>query len=530
MTRKVALLLGVVAALVVKPPHARALDAEAFGQVRAFHERVPEAFLATRLTREPTPVPGAIERWSGQLFAVGRTWDQPMPGLVWQLGLDTGLIEVSGAGAFGDGRDLGRHAAETLFIGETFIDVQPYRDGRLVLRAGKLRPRFGRGAIFDAYAFGALADLDLRYTEGAPPVAFRAWAGLPSGRFNDELKSSPLFNARATIEPKRGLELSLLGALFLDRDDALAPTVSRALIRRTSSLWDGPSAVGDVVFDRLATTIDERTGTRGTVGWLGGDVEWHRGRWRVQLTGLAALGTVETALDADGAEADLARLRSALDLIAVTRIADPAARRERLIANAEGVRQLQSGLEQGIDGVRRDLVAGFVLLEAAAPVLQAVDLESFFIWSSGEDGAAFLDSSDRLSSFPSVAPLLPLTDIFFGGSTAPSQQTPSFSSLAPDGSGVLGAGLGPRAALGPFDLSALVAVLWSDVPPPDRDGDRFYGVEVDASVTWFFGRHFQAFVRGAYLATGDYFGDAPPAVQVFGGLGLDASTVRGLWD
>jgi len=511
------------------PRPAVALEAEAFGQTRAFYERLPEAFLASRLTREPEATPGSTDRLSGQLFLAGRVWDQPFPGLVWNVGLDTGLLDLSGAALTGDGRVIEDHLAETWLLGATYVDVQPFADGSLVLRAGKLRPQIGNGAIFDAYGLGGLVDLDLRYTESELPFALRVWGGLPSGRFDGELKSSPLLSARATFEPAEGLELSCFGAAFFDRDDALAPTASRALIRRAGVVWNGASDVADAVFARVANLIEADTGTRGTLGWAGAEIAWTRRRFRLSLTGIASFGTIETRLDEASADARLERLRNELDFLAILQTDDPVELLRRRRANAVGVQQLDQSLETAVSGARRNTVGGFLLAEIAAPIARDVDLHGFAVWSRGEDGVEFADPRDGYSGFVSIAPLLPLTYIFFSGSTAPSQQAPSFSSVAPEGSGVLGFGLGPRAVAGAFDFSGTVAALWSDVPPPDRDAARFYGVEVDGGARWFLARYFHLFLQGAWFATGSYFGDAPAAAQVFGGVGGDFSTVDAIF-
>jgi hypothetical protein len=526
---RVGLICATVSAFMVSavsPRFAGAVEAEVFGRARAFYDRLPDAFAATRLTREPVDTPGASERLSAQLFAAGRIWGQPVPGLVLQLGLDTGLIDVSGDGVFGDGRELDRHAAETLFLGETFVDVQPLEDGSFLLRAGKLRPRFGRGAIFDAYAFGARADWDLRLTDRGPPLRFELWGGVPSARFDDTLKQSPLLHARVTVEPVTALELAGLGAVLFDNDDALQTRAASAFVRRAGSVWDGASEVADVVFDDIATLLEEDTGTRGTVGWAGVELGWHRRGWSVELTALLSFGRFTTTIDDAAAAERLDALNVRLDRLAAF-IPDPGDRARRIRQNRVAVEQLSNQLSSAVDGVDRSLFGGFVLLETNAPLTSWLDAHGFFIWASGEDGLEFANPDDGLGGYVGIAPLLPLTDIFFSGSTAPSQQTPTFASVAPEGSGVLGFGLGPRMLLGPVELDAVAAVLWSDVPPPDRPGDRFFGIEANLGATVFLGRNFHLFAEGAVFATGDYFGGAPAAVQVFGGFGGEIGTMDG---
>lgn len=518
---KIALI--VLSLLAAKPAPAHAVEAEVYGRARLFYERLPDAFLATRLTREPEVVTGANDLASGQLFAVGRVWGQALPALGWQLGFDTGLISVDERGATGDGVALGTHVLQTWLLGETFLDLQPIRDGRLLMRAGKLRPQIGAGAIFDAYAFGGLVDYDLRYTPGAPPVALRAFAGLPSGRFDEELKSSPLFSLEAVVEPVDGLELKALGALFIDGDDALAPVVGRALVRRAGVVWNGPGEVADLAFDRVAGLLENDLETRGEVGWVGGEIRWRQRRWRVQLTGIASLGRVETSIVNGASDAAFSGLRDTLFVVGAN-IRDPDNRARFLASSARSVEQLQSSVESGVERVVRDTRGFLGLAQVDAPLAPRLDLSGFFIVGTGEDGAAFADPSDALSGFSSVAPLLPFTDILFSGSTAPSQQSPSFSTVAPEGSGVWGVGLGPRYRAGPVDLDATAALAWSDVPPPDREAARFFGLELNGGIAWLFAPSFYVYARGAWLATGSYFGAAPDAFQLFGGVGFDAST------
>jgi hypothetical protein len=241
------------------------------------------------------------------------------------------------------------------------------------------------------------------------------------------------------------------------------------------------------------------TGTSGWLGWFGGWVEGRQDWGGIRLDGIAGVGSVDVqgtaALGGQTVEVPV-RLRSA-----------------------------------------------FFKAEAWA---EARDhrFQLFFVALTGDDDLG--PPGDRsYGAFPSLAPVLPLTAIFFSGTSAPIQQQPVVQNLAPDGAGLLAPGGGWSVLWGPVGLSVVVAGLFNDASSslvraidaldrrfPNRElpgpsaGARLYGVETNLSADWMVHRHVILAAEGAWLATGGALGPAPDAWQLLLGVTVLADRVQ----
>ncbi|MGF1511577.1 MAG: hypothetical protein ACFB9M_18945 [Myxococcota bacterium] len=468
---------------------ANAVEVSGTGFARGAVQSTPDILGLTQITslqdigaRRRADDPDArLESVGAQLFTRISARGQPLPGLLWRITLDTGLIDFTDDGVFGDGRPFGEHARTTALLGSTYLDVQPRADGTMVLRFGKLRPRVGDGAIFDAAAFGGLFDFDLSLLRDPIPFAVTLSAFLPDGRFTEDLKTSPLVNLEVRF-PFTFFEVGTFGALFWDDEGAFVP-----LVRFPAFVSDGLEGASV-------------NSTRGPLAWTGAWFEWRSPALLVRIDGMLGLGRTTVS-----GQLPVSRGRAPV----VT--SEPFEERVRLL----------SGL------VKAELDLSWDRFGASP----------FFLFLTGDDDLG--PPGDRtFAAFPSLAPVVPFTSIFLAGTSSPVQQQPSLQNLAPDGSGLIAPGMRGSVGVGPLELAATVAGLFSLFPPAleglravgpaferaipesvDPEA-RLYGVEVDFDVTWFLGSHWAATLESAYFATGGVFGNAPDAYQLLVGIGF----------
>lgn len=503
---RVTLLL--VALLTPKLAHAAELRVDVLQ--RLFGSSIPEVLEVSAIRR---PVPGQSAsapdpRLAYQLRLLADVDTRPTDALGLRLGLDSGLFEVRDDGVYIDFREGFASWAESLGLGETWAELQLGARGVALLRAGKLRPRLGGGAIFDAYAFGVYADLDLRLLDAPAPFFGRLHALLPDGTFTSRAKTSPLLSLELGVEPTRGLELRLVGLLFFDREGLTAPIFAdaygRGVLERAGAflatrprLNAGVPSCGDagaLLLSDCLTALYNRglvgfeLDTRAVLGWAGIDAEWSWSRrGRARALALVGLGHVQVATTPDG---------GFLDLLASSGAGE-----------RPGAAQLFERLEP--EGSLR--VLSFLgLLESELWLGEQLALEGFFLAQSGDPGLR--DPSDTYNGFLALAPLLPYTSIFFGGAVLTSLATPVVASTSPDGAGLLAAGLGfsvwPAERLRLGAVGAVLSALSTSALAPSA----YMGTELNASAhLWLIGARLALVADGAMLLPGAYFGPETPA-------------------
>lgn len=483
---------------------------------RLFIEYLPQALEASAIRLPETTPTDGTHRLEYQLHAQAVLRGRPTDVLGLQLGLDTGLFSVSGRGAQIDARDLDKALLQTGLLGETHAEVQLGASGFVLVRAGKLRPTLGAGAIFDAYALGLMLDVDLSYLDAAPNLFARAHLLLPDPTFTDRLKHSPLINLEAGWRGEGRDKVVLMGAVFFDRDNALEPLFRDAMTRggllRLSEnldqrveaiaaprLREAARATSAQLMRDLVTRYNAGDGGfdvtgSGTAGWLGLLADLEAGPLLLQARAILGLGQMQS------------RVQAGTELQATLR--------ERL---ANFPNQGQAVIDALDKQGTVPLLAYFVSLDAELELMPELSAHAFALVISGEDRLS-LGANDPYNGFISLAPLLPYTSLFFRGGVATQLSSPTVASMAPDGAGVLGGGLGLNAWFKPVHVQAVVAALGSEVQSAFASG-RWYGVEANLGVHSALGELFELGADVAVFLPGSYFGEGVPvAVQAISTL------------
>lgn len=514
--------LGALVALLAPRPGA-ALEVDARLEQRLFARSVPEAVLLSQLRYPGLTTVERAERLAYQLRAAGHVEGRPSDSWGLRVGLDSGLLELADDGAFLDGRDPGRQISKTLLLGPTWAEWQSPGSGAVLVRAGKSRPRIGDGAIFDAYAFGLLVDLDLGLAAPEHPWRARAQVLFPSGNLEADTFESPLFEASVGYRARRHLEVGAFVAAYLDRG-AVGPVLSDALLRgQAAALDDAFSAIADVLEanpcppggatnprnglsclrDGLLVAANEgRIGfssqTRGYLGWAGATGRVGGARWSVEGLAVFGFGKIDLGFEPDR---DLSGAFS-----------------EGLARLPRRGGELAERVEGRLSGTRAVTVSSWLAqLTGRWSPLERLTVDGFALILSGDDGLAVADAADtRYAGFVSLAPLLAHTSIFFNGGLATAVASPTASALAPDAAGLAAGGLGATVDLGDrVRLRGVVAAMAALEPSPD--GDRFEGVELNLLADAIVLDELRLFVDAAVFVPGPYFGDVPAGYQVIVG-------------
>lgn len=507
-------------ALASAPRLSGAVDGELQVSTRGYAQTIPEEVLFSRLRTGPrTATTLAAEVASVQAHALGHLEHRLIPEVGLRLGLDTGLLEVIVSDAedrlLVDGVDAETRFVETLFLGETYVDLQLGPSGVVEVRLGKLRPRIAAGAVLDAYGFGVDLDVDLSLLEASSPWSFRLLAFLPRATFADFSAKSPFVEVEASARLDPRLTVTWLLAGLWDGDDGAAPVlrdaIARGGIERLRATED--RLVGELpprvrpaaerAFDRLSARVGRFAGagdlyvvsTEGWLGWSGAMLDLRMPGLSLEAVALVGFGEVDVVVEPD-------RLYEVLALIDLGPLA------ERALA------------EQSAQG-RVPLLSGLFQVTLRGRLFEDVDLELFALGLTGDTGLfPDEDGEDRYSSFVALAPLLTHTSLFFGGGIASSLASPTVASPAPDGAGLLAGGAFIDAYPGDtFHLRSGLAVMASLVESL-ATGGRVHGVEGNVLFDALLGEGLLAFVDLAVLVPMDYYGDLPPAFQAIGGLAL----------
>ncbi|MEO1228531.1 MAG: hypothetical protein AAFZ18_06480 [Myxococcota bacterium] len=493
------------------------LEGELRVSARGFAQSIPEEVLFSQLRTGTLASTTTADRLSLQLHGLGHLEGRPFRELGVRVGLDTGLVELAtgfgdGVRVLIDGREAGTRFEETAFIGESWIELELGKNGVFELRLGKLRPRIGAGAIFDAYAFGARVDVDLSLVD-ALPIAFRAHALLPDGTFTDRSKQSPFFDLEVSVPVGRQGTVRFLGAILVDGDDGAATVLQDAVVRggieqlealEAEIVPELRPAIQPAVergFDRLAAGLERLSestalyliSSSGWLGWLGSSFEASWPAFRIE--GSALLGLGEVTLDITPDLVLEAFAENELGPIVSEVLAD----------------QSQSGPVS--------VLSGFAQLQAHFTVSSEVQLRAFGLAMTGDTGLfPSSDGARQYGSFVGLAPFLPYTSLFFQGGVAGALASPTVASPAPDGAGLLAAGLGCDAfPIEPVLVRASLSIMGSTVPS-EATGGRVYGMEGDIAVDWLIAPGILASIDLAAFVPMDYYGDLDVGLQAIAGF------------
>ena len=491
---------------------AQALDSGLRVSTQGFLSRVPDEVLVSRLRTATLSSASASQQLSLQLHGLGHIAGRPRPELELRLGLDTGLVELLAeeegpTRVLVDGRAFESAFPETLFLGETFIEGELGRNGVLELRAGKLRPRLGGGALFDAYGLGVYADLDLNLIRRTLPLSFRIWAMIPDATFTSQSKRSPFVDLEAALQLGIGGELRMLTAFAWDGDDGAAPVLQDALTRgaleRLAETRDDVAMNRPAVeraFERLAARIEAQAAvgspyvlnTEGWLGWSGAVLSFQNERLDVELVGLVGFGQLDVEIDP----------------ITVAEVF-------RTELGTLGNRALD---EQRAEGPV-SLLSGFGQATIRFSIFEEVALDAFILAMSGDGGLRpGANARSSYSSFVSLAPLLTHTSLFFNGGVGTSLASPTLASPAPDGAGLLSSGLFVDAFPNEWLHVRSGLAIMASTEPSLATGGRLYGLEGNMIVDMLFAERFLALLDVAVLAPLDYYGSLEAGVQAILGI------------
>lgn len=501
-------------ALIAAPSTARALEWELLLSNRFYAESIAEEILEAQLRVPNARNEQPKTHLAYQLHAIGAVRGRPTDLLGLELGLDTGLFDLSKDGLTADGAPIGERAKETLFLGETFVDLQFGETGVVELRAGKLRPRIGAGAIFDAYAFGVTADWDQSLVDRESPWRARLHAMLPDATFTAQSKQSPLFAAELGYELVEDSELRLFGAAFVDTENGLTPVLADAVFRgRLFAARDAIAAafpnLGRSMFrDEVQGRVNEgyRSGvlrydveSSGAIGWLGLTAKTKRDDYELAGAFIVGLGSIHMKSTAneglravvDGIERELPRIGAI-----IAPILDPETERARDVS----------------------MLSYFADVTAKYHFSPEYAVDAFAVLMSGDRG--LFDDGDRYSSFVGLAPLLPFTAIFFRGGVATSLASPAVVSSAPDGAGLGGGGVGVELTLAESFSAHLGGAALVATVPSRATSSSFYGLEANLETDVQVADFLVLSAQGAIFRPGSYFGDLPVGYQLIAGAHL----------
>ena len=488
-------------------PRAMALDVSGQTFHRFFSETVSE-----RINR------GFLYPTAYQANFRGRLRLRPTDVLTLQLGLDSGLLEIAEQGLRVDGLDFGERARETLFLGRTYSELQLGKNGFLQLRAGKLRPRIAGGALYDAYAFGGFLDLDFSLLSARLPLSLRVSAYLPSGDFTSVNKTSPLLSARAAYRVSEHTTVTGLASFLLSREDGAAVIVEDALVRgqveqmRTNvstfirdSVRPVNQSAAEEGFARLFESLDQARDedglgydvtSEGTLGWVGGSVSLDLSPVSLSVTALHGFGSLDVTSSPN--DVFVAFVRESI----LTRAPEL---QEQFLADQRGDKQLR-------------LSSWFLNAEVAWEVSSIVQLKTFSLFQTGDDGLLPSQNQETYRGFVSVAPLVTYTSIFLAGGVGANLATPSVSTLAPNGAGLLMFGGGVDVQPDPLVSVHLVgAGFWAGETTGEGPGTK-YGDEVNLSAEYQLLDYFAVLGDFGVFVPGDYFGDTSAGYQLILGV------------
>lgn len=512
-------------------------------------ESIPEALTRSMLRGPDIPLAPSDHFAAYEAHLLGQIERRLTEAVFVDLSLDSGLLSASSRGLTLDGRPADEAIGETLLLGETFVEGQIGETGWLAIQAGKLRPNLGDGALFNAYAFGFLVDLDLTLLDAPDrlPLSFRVQAYMPDGTISKRLKESPVIEAEATLHLGRRTHVRLLGALFFDTQDVLAHLLGEAFGRGRLEAFGNQAAtiaanfeseygsvfaneVDAILLDYLGTATEAFNAgeigfdirSRGFLAWTGVSLAWQaRPDLSLRLTALASLGTSDLRVSPDEAHrafildasnrrllpavtAAIQRRRPDLSAGAVDRLARAATDRlshaieAETLADAEGSHQLA-------------LSAYFAQGELEYRLTDAIAISLFGVLASGDraqiQGATRADQGPpSYHGFVSLSPFLPYTSIFFNGGVATNSASSTVVSVAPDGAGLAAVGLRTDAQFGDLLFAALTLARMHALAPLDV-GRTHYGTEADIALTFTPIASITPEIQGAFFFPGGYFGD-----------------------
>jgi hypothetical protein len=374
--------------------------------------------------------------------------------------------------ATSNGRPVPDELHQTLLLREAYAAVALGPARFATVRAGRRRLAVADGFVYDDYATGAEAALDL----GAigPPLSLSVAAFEPSRDLPRRARDvSPMVAARVDWLPSLFEHAGVFFAAYRDRGGGMAELLRDALVERfaTEILRATAPADASAAADRLAVLEAAPAESDATLAWFGTSgtlVPW-RGQ---RLTWTGAL------------------LRGRVDWIRAAIRPDPEQPPATLAEDLQ-LRGHLASLQWDVDlGWRVTAGASFLLLSGGELPRRA----------PGSTGPI----TGTYDGFLGVAPFITRTNLFFGGGLSETFADRRAAAPGVNGRGVVAPGLSlgwdPR-----DDVGVRVSGTWLRADAPGPFGGLVYGTEVDLEITWQLARWLQVGAEADALFPGDFF-------------------------
>jgi hypothetical protein len=378
-----------------------------------------------------------------------------------------------------NGRPFGDEVRQTLLLREAYLALAMGRAGFASLRLGRKRITVGDGFIYDDYALGIEADLDV----GAigPQWDLGAAVFYPTRDFPQDALRSPMAYLRFDYLPSL-FEHAGLFAAFAHDETGSVPELFRSSVLesdvvRLQGTAQGSPAHADASL-RLAATLARRLSGTSNLAWLGtsGHLilgEGHHASW----TGALLLGRASLLL--------------------------PQARGQPSIAVDDSV------------------FGQLAWLRYRKEVAQGLFLGGFFLLLSGDlppSEKNRLGLSRHYGGFLGIAPYVTATNLFFSGGISESFASRQATAPGVNARGVIAPGLAASWDPHPSLLADLKAA-WLLAEEAGPYGGRVYGPEVDLNLTFSPLKWLALSAEADVLWLGDFFPERRPVVKLV--LGVD---------
>jgi hypothetical protein len=377
-----------------------------------------------------------------------------------------------------NGRAAGEELRQTLFVRQAYAAWSFGRAGFATLRAGRKRISVADGFVYDDYATGVEAALDL----GAigPPFQLGASLFQPTRDLPSSVEGiSPVLALRADWLPSLFEHAGIFAAFHRDRSGSVAELFRSAIVEQLVGRLDqedeGTLAYKEAA-NLLARVLDRPMTSSATTLWLGTSgslAPWSGGR--LEWTGAVLTGRVDRVGAGPNGEAT---------------VAQEVTLRGRLVSLT---------LEQGL-GERVTLSGSFLSMSGGT------------FPSSHREGLVTVPGTGSYGGFLGISPYVPATNLFFQGGLSDAYDARQATAPGVNGRGVLGpiAGIASRPAAG-VEVEARAAWLLSATRGPL--GGRVYGPEADLEIAWTPLKWLTVGAEADVLWPGDFFAGHDPVYK-----------------
>lgn len=382
--------------------------------------------------------------------------------------VDSGEVRVGATldppvdGIAADGRPIIDQLGSGAFIREIGLLLGPRG---FTLALGRRRSRVADGLVYDDFGTGASLTADFGQLKLAP-LSVGASAHVVGNSWDDFESPSLLFSMSVEYQVSFLENVSVFGALFLDRGGALRDVLTSAAAEAVTTN-QGPAARQE----RLDNLFDPDRQSHGHVGYFGAStVLLSAVGLSVRAAAVGSAGSVDVEID------------------------DSRNQRFQLWGWAG-----QAELHYGLTG--------------------AVDLGLFAFGLSGDQPPRVRDNEPAYGGFVGIAPYWVWTSIFFSGGLNQGFFAGRTTAAGINGHGVVGFGPSLELAKGDLRLDWRIAYLRAMAPPPPAPlggPGMSYGVELDVLGKWETTEWLSLALETDILVPGAYFPRRRVAYQLIG--------------